>query len=609
MLKQLPDRLATSISSDWGFVTKVSEPEPQLRRNGYRDRTVIRCSLALFLLLSFGLLFSSASNGAATTYQIQAASQGTFDVTVAANGLLQDNVYNLAFQSSPSTIIRKINVKQGQRVRRGQVLASLDPIPLQYSLDFARAAVKEARRNVDSADDYAHQERLYIDAKVHAARVSVDAAQDNQNAINHQSDVLQQTTNAIIQDDEKIVDAQRRAADAQMRHSKVLRQQTIDTVCSIAATPTPSTTTPTPSEADRQSNTFDDNHHSARFECERQANYQYDADAAEAHARVVNAQEQVDKDQLALDQVNAAVNVNNVNAQGQVNVANSLIDVERENADYASALTQVTASQGQLFLALIQQNIAQYNLACTILIAPHDGIVTGINGTVYGSAGIPPNSALGNSAAPSGVFIQIVDPSSMNQIAVNVSEADICKVKPGQLVQFTLKAFGYRQFSARVDTITPNGINNTGSIMYPVTMDIDAKSLHGLETYPNMTATTTIAVLHDSNVLTIPSSALDFSHMTSTSLNPVVSQQQMQDAQHRADNMLSQMTLQDPKLALQPLPPIATFVIEQTGNSQSYEARPIVLLGITNGSSYEVLQGLNTGEPVITGITTVKKTP
>jgi ABC-type uncharacterized transport system substrate-binding protein len=126
-----------------------------------------------------------------------------------------------------------------------------------------------------------------------------------------------------------------------------------------------------------------------------------------------------------------------------------------------------------------------------------------------------------------------------------------------------------------------------------------------------MSANITIVALHDNNVLSIPASATDFSHMMSTSLNPVLSNQQMQDAQHQADNMLSQMLERKPALALQTLPPIATFVIEQAskGSGQYFVARPVVLLGITNGTSYEVLRGLTADEHIITGVITAKKTP
>jgi multidrug efflux pump subunit AcrA (membrane-fusion protein) len=628
MFQRSPDRLCESISSDDGFVAK--DHGQRLYRHTNRVKKAITFLLVLCVLLPLGLLFPSASSGASLTYQTQAVAQGVYDVTVNAGGLLQGSVYNLTFQNGPSNIISEIDVKQGEKVVRGQVLARLNALPLQDDLDAANASVKAARANVSSAIEYANATRDSMDAKIHTAWVSVDAAKNNQNAVNQQSDAIKDVANAIIQDDQRILDAQWKASRLLIRHSKVLRQQTLDTTCDALETPSTTTTTPTPTviptptptaaligaESSYQpvlsaNNPENDNTgNTAYAECVRLADTQYDQDVADARASVVNAQEQVDKDQQALDQVQATINVNNVDAQGQVDVARSLIDVAKTDTDYASALTQITSSQGQLFVALIQVNIAKHNLANTIMIAPHDGVVTGINGTIDGAPGIQTNSAMNNGSAPAGVFIQLADLSNMGQIIINVAETDILKIKVGQIVQFTLKAFGYRPFIGQIDAISPNGVSNAGSINYPVFLDIDAKSLHGLKPYPNMSANGTITVLHDRNVLIVPAGAIDFSHTTSTSLNPVVSSQQMQDAQHQADTMLSQLTQQDPTLAQQPLPPLATFVIEQsgTGSNQTFKAKPVVLLGITNGDSYEVLQGLVAGEHVVTG-TNAAKTP
>jgi hypothetical protein len=319
----------------------------------------------------------------------------------------------------------------------------------------------------------------------------------------------------------------------------------------------------------------------------------------------------VNKDRQSLEQVIFTARMNNINSLGQAHIANSLIEVARTDDDYASALTQVAGGQAQLFTALTQVVVAQHNLANAVLYAPHAGVITGINGTVDGAPGIPPNNALGSGSIPSGVFIQLVDLSSRDQIVVNVAETDILKINVAQAVSFTLKAFGHRHFAAHVDAISPNGVSTSGGVVYPVILDVDPESLQGVKPYSNMSANITIVALHDNNVLSIPASAIDFSHMMSTSLNPVLSNQQMQDAQHQADNMLSQMLVRKPALALQALPPMATFVIEQAskGSGQYFVARPVVLLGITNGTSYEVLRGLAADEHIITGVITGKKTP
>ena len=73
------------------------------------------------------------------------ASFSTVDTIIAAQGKLITTKSNLVVQPLETSVIREINVKVGDTVRRGQALATLDPT-------FSQADVDQLRRRFSSLD-------------------------------------------------------------------------------------------------------------------------------------------------------------------------------------------------------------------------------------------------------------------------------------------------------------------------------------------------------------------------------------------------------------------------------------------------------------------------
>lgn len=227
--------------------------------------------------------------------------------------------------------------------------------------------------------------------------------------------------------------------------------------------------------------------------CQRVAITQYQQAVATANTEVVTAQAQVAKDQAALNRTIAEARLDIVNAQGAVAIARAHIQVAIYDPDHFIAQEEVAQAQEDLTIARGQLRIAQVNLADTLLIAPHDGVVTAINATIGSLPGVRVNLAPGaTSPADTNVAIQLVDPSSVDQLLLDVDETDITKVRIGQPVQFTLKAYGNRSFSAIITAISPNGVSIDNKIKYQVTAQINTGSFNGVHPLPNMTADATI---------------------------------------------------------------------------------------------------------------------
>lgn len=123
-------------------------------------------------------------------------------------------------------------------------------------------------------------------------------------------------------------------------------------------------------------------------------------------------------------------------------------------------------------IAQIQVNEAQDNLNAATLTAPHAGVITAINGSVGSMPG------RGSATSGSSGFIEITDLSALN-VLLNVNEADMGHVAPGDPVQFTVDAYGNRSFRGQVSAITQNGQTNNSIVTYPVLVSVNSSNARG----------------------------------------------------------------------------------------------------------------------------------
>jgi multidrug efflux pump subunit AcrA (membrane-fusion protein) len=268
-------------------------------------------------------------------------------------------------------------------------------------------------------------------------------------------------------------------------------------------------------------------------------------------------------------------------------------------------VVEEVAAEGQLECAYALLDAANHNLDHTILIAPHDGVVSTINGTIGGPPGDPINIAPGAGAGASGIFIQLVDLNDIQQIEAYVKESDIERVEIGQKVQFTVRAYGTHIFSGTVSellsnglasTESPNGLTTPNDITFPIIVNIDPQSDKGMHLLPNMTANATITLEDNPQALLVPASAVTFAQSASTGQAALISQQQVNVAKIRAQSMLTQMENRSPNIAA--LWPQATYVLERANDGHSLKAVPVILELGTNGT-YKVLAGLQQGDNVV----------
>src|SRR2546421_5467341 len=284
-----------------------------------------------------------------------------------------------------------------------------------------------------------------------------------------------------------------------------------------------------------------------------------------------------------------------------VNAGQTLAKID--NTALEDALKQAQASlqqqkdfgtQDAINVAQNQVNTAQHNLDNATLTAPHAGVVTAINGAVGGmTTGGGSGSSGGGGGGSAEGFIQIVDRSSL-QVQANVNESDIGGVVVGQAVSFTVNAYGSHTFHGTVSAIAPLGQNVSNVVTYPVTISVDMKSLQGANVLPGMTASVTITIATHSNALLVPVDAINFAQAAPASL---LSSSDRAAALSQAQQMMA--SLQSAGTSGSKGNMTASYVLERANNQ--WTAKPVVL-GLTDGNSYEVLSGLSSGERVAVGV-------
>ena len=124
------------------------------------------------------ILSRGANNNAsaATTLSTAQVTRDTIQATVSSNGAVQPNAdLNLAFGSSGT--VAQVNVKAGQRVNAGDVLAKIDDSQLQLAVTQAQAGLASAQANLETTKAGATQKDLTdAQATLNSAKASYDKA-------------------------------------------------------------------------------------------------------------------------------------------------------------------------------------------------------------------------------------------------------------------------------------------------------------------------------------------------------------------------------------------------------------------------------------------------
>jgi len=419
----------------------------------------------------------SSAESAPTTAAVERVTMST---GISSTGSLSAaSEQNLGFAKGGQ--LTAVDVKVGDKVQAGQVLATIDPVPARQALDAQKAQLRAAEAQLDRVKD---------SPGVDDAEDSLSQAEDILEAVSDQVDRQDEADRVAIFNAERQVGADRNSVTA--------AQNAQNAACAGGSSPDCSSA---------------------------QAAY------AAATQRLVASQAALRTAQRKreLDQASGRVSIEN--AQQAVTTARNTLDLSESDRPH-------TIDQQRAFVAAARAAVdqAERDLANTTLRAPVAGTVTALNGAVgeyvaasSGTSALAPgsdaaipgasgSSTSGNSAGsgnpatapsanrPAGNQFLVLSDIDQLQVVAMFNESDAAELHDDANVEVTFDALPTLALPGTVASVAPSGTSVSGVISYYVTVNLD-------ETDRRLKAgqTATVNVLTDDeqpDVLSVPSSAV-----------------------------------------------------------------------------------------------------
>jgi|GEM_PF-262986 len=387
------------------------------------------------------------SRAGAVTYVTVPVQTGSLAQTVTASGTLNpQNTISIGTQVSGT--IAEIDADFNSHVRKGQILAKLDPTTFQAALDQAMASLAQTQAQAQASGATAGGGPSAVaeaQAQAQAAAASARVAQATANA----------STAAIGTAQTNVTKAQAALSLAQQtvtRDSQLLAQGYI-----------------AQSQADS----------------DRSAEVAAQSALDSARTAVTQAQAQAQASQAQIAQANAQ----QMASSAQTGVSNAT--AQSQAAQHDAGVAAIGIQQAQV-------KTAQANLAHTIITSPVDGTV------------ISRQVSLGQTVAASlqtPTLYTIAQDLGKMELDLAVGEPDIGRVAAGDAVSFSVLSYPNRTFTANVAQVRQNPTTVSNVVTYTVVVYVQN---HDGALRPGMTANATIKVAHVDNATIVPLAAFSY---------------------------------------------------------------------------------------------------
>lgn len=420
-------------------------------------------SLAVIAILLVGAVTvyaASGSNPAASPEPAVTVAEQRADVVQAEAFVVPLKESALAFELGGRVAI--IEVEEGEKVTKGQVLARLDQTSFQTQIAQAQAGLRQAQANLAKAEaDLANVKAPPTPEEVAQAQAGLDKAQA---AL---AELLAGAT------DEDIALAQAGVAEAQANLNKVAAKTRDEDLQAASAQMLQTEAEVRLAQANYDKFVYGDPQVAEPYGVALQkATLTYNAAKAE-YDKLVNgataediaiARAAVNRAQAALAQTQAGATPEQI-AQGQAGVANAqaaLDDLKAGATAELIAVAEVGVKIAQAGVESAQAGVAQAQaeLAKTELLAPFTGLV----GLVNVEEG---------EIVQAGTAALTVGDNSRWQIETDdLTEIDVVKVRLGANVKIKVDALPDQEFDGKVVRITPQAETKAGDQTYTVLIDL-----------------------------------------------------------------------------------------------------------------------------------------
>ncbi len=398
--------------------------------------------------------------------------------TVLATGQVVSQT-DLSLSFKTSGIVARVNVKEGQKVMQGEVLASVDQRDSVARLTQARGAFAQAQANYQKVLDGASSEDIVV------SQVTLDNAKNVLETVKQQQDTaVKNAYNALLNSTISAVANPSNSGSATATISgtynseeqgiyKITINNNAFILTGLESAGGDVKTTPVPLGRRGLYIVFSGTTYNGDYWTIKIPNT-----LASTYITNYNAY------QTALEARKSAITT----AENTVAAAQAALDLKKIKARPAD----LQAVQAAVTSALGQVQAAEADLENTIIRAPAAGTITKVD--------VKP----GELASAQSPVIVLQDVGNLH-VEVNISEANIALVKEGQEVDVTFDALGMdRHFVAKVATVNPAATIVSGVVNYKVTATLDNLE----EIKPGMTANMTVLTGEKQGVLAVPQRAV-----------------------------------------------------------------------------------------------------
>jgi HlyD family secretion protein len=478
-----------------------------------RKPWVIGTIIVVLLGAGYGI-YQSRSNAAATTKtNTIAVVKGNLVTTISgSSNIAAKSSVSLVFQSSG--VIKDVLVTEGEKVAKGQVLATLDGRDLQYSLDSAKAALDSAKAKLAQLTSGAGRtsELTSAQAAVTSAEAQLTSAQERLDALRSPSSDKVSTQRLKVEQARTNLQTTRDSGSATKSKAEIDLTKASESLI----------------QAQSKFNVArynwdyvlknDKDPNGARGTISDVSKNNYRDAFIVAESNLHTAEQNVTAAQVTLDNAKAAEVANVSQAEATLkdaelqlttlqnptasDVAAAEATVEQNKASLEQARTNLDkivapGTQTDILMqqAAVTQAEASYNQALLKvengkIIAPYDGFISAVN-AVAGQLS-------------TGTSIGIIDRTPLH-IDLKLGETDIVNVKLNQEASILVDAISDWKSVGTVTSIAPAAQSSSGVVTYNARVDFtddDPRVLIG------MTATVEMVTAKRDNVLLIPNSAI-----------------------------------------------------------------------------------------------------
>ena len=481
---------------------------------------VLAASAILLAALVARDVFLPPTTSAAAAIPTATVAMGSVTNSVSATGqLVPARQVNLGFKTAGT--LTEVDARVGDHVAAGQVLAAIDPAPLQVALQAAEAQLAGAEAALSntlngtaltqSQHSLQQSQQSYNDA-VNQANLTNAA---DQAALAADQAALAADQAAVASDQAALGNSVLYQTDLKQLAADQAKQQNDSSAFAVAgcsSQPVPYNATCQPLFAAVQADQAAINNDRTRSTADQNAAAP-NAAANQARIPADNARVTSDSGKQSAD---AAAGQRSVQ-QAQNSVTNAQ---DAYNGQAVNRPSTIQQQQAAVASASAQVTTAQNNLNATTLAAPTDGVITSVTAQPGDSVGATtatsgaeapgstaPLPASGTSSAASGAgsgFMVLMSDKAF-QTVVSFAESDAAKVQAGQAGSISFDAISGLTIPVHVLAVAASATVSSNVVNYYVTLTLDSLDDR---LKAGLTTNATLITARVANALTVPNRAI-----------------------------------------------------------------------------------------------------